>query len=87
MRDALEEVDVFHLLLMKRKGMIAGASAYLMNQRRIEPKKIRECSAGSGFQISLKDRCAMVVVEANGRHNSPGSILGSMGRAALIVGS
>jgi len=42
-------------------------------------------SAGSGFQILLKDRRAMVVVEANGCHNSPGSILGSAGRAALIV--
>jgi len=42
-------------------------------------------SAGSAFQVSLKDRCTMVVVEANGSHNSPGSILRSMGGAALIV--
>jgi hypothetical protein len=42
-------------------------------------------SAGSGFQILLKERCAMMVDEADDRHNSPGRILGSMVRAALIV--
>jgi hypothetical protein len=41
-------------------------------------------SDGSGFQILLKACCAMIVVEADSRHNSL-SILGSVGRAALIV--
>jgi hypothetical protein len=44
-------------------------------------------STGSGFQIPFKGRRAMVVVEANDRHNSPGSILGGMGGTALVVSS
>ncbi len=46
---------------------------------------IRKRSAGPGLQILLEDRRSMVVVEANGGNDSPGSIPGSVGRGALIV--